>query len=75
MVQKRAQQKPQCWHAVPLKGSFMVTALLGFLISAYYVYPQSKNFGLAFLLVFTAMFIASLVSMTRAPVPEKWGLK
>lgn len=58
------------WHAAPLKGSFMVTAMLGFLISAYYVFPQSVNFGLAFMFIFTAMFIASLISMTKAPVIE-----
>ncbi len=59
------------WHAVPLKGSFMVTAMLGFLISAYWVYPQSFNYGLAFMLIFAVMFIASLVSMTKAPVVKE----
>jgi len=58
------------WHAAPLKGSFMATSMLGFLISAYYVYPQSLNFGLAFMFIFTAMFVASLISMTKAPVIE-----
>ena len=38
------------WHAVPLKGSFMLTAILGVLISIYYVWPQSKNYGFAFIL-------------------------
>jgi len=56
------------WHAVPLKGSFMVTAILGFLISYYYVYPVSFNFGLACLIIFAIMFIASLVSMAKAPL-------
>lgn len=56
------------WHPSPLKGSFMVFALLGFLISAYIIYPQSVNYGVAFMLVFTAMFVASLVSMTKAPI-------
>ena len=58
------------WHAAPLKGSFMVTAMLGLLISIYYVFPQSFNFGLAFMFIFAAMFIASLISMTKAPVIE-----
>lgn len=58
------------WHAAPLKGSFMATSMLGFLISAYYVYPQSFNFGFTFMIVFIAMFIASLISMTKAPVIE-----
>ena len=67
--------KPQCWHAVPLKSSFMLTAILGFLVSAYYVYPQSKNYGLSFMVVFAVMFVAALVSMTKAPVSPSWGMK
>lgn len=67
MVKKR-KREPAKWQAVPLKGSFMVTAILGFFISAYWVYPQSFNFGIAFMLVFVAMFIASLVSVTKAPI-------
>ncbi len=62
------EKVPQKWHAVPLKGSFMVTAMLGFLISAYWVYPQSVNYGVTFMIIFTAMFIAAMISMTRAPV-------
>ena len=58
------------WHAAPLKGSFMVTAMLGFLSSAYWVYPQSFNYGFTFMLIFAAMFVASLISMTKAPVIE-----
>ena len=56
------------WHAVPLKGSFMATAMMGFFISAYYVYPQIFNYGVAFMFVFTLMFIASIISMTKAPM-------
>jgi len=48
----------------------MVFAILGFLISGYIVFPESSNFGIALMLVFAAMFIASLVSMTKAPVIE-----
>ena len=59
------------WHPSPLKGSFMVIAFLGFFISAYIVYPLSFNFAVAFMIVFAAMFFASLVSMTKAPVGVK----
>ena len=59
------------WHAVPLKGSFMATSMLGFLISAYWVYPQSFNYGIAFMLVFSLMFIASFISLTKAPVLKR----
>ena len=59
------------WHAAPLKGSFMISAILGFFISAYWVYLQSPNFGIAFMMIFALMFIASLVSMTKAPIIEE----
>jgi hypothetical protein len=61
----------QQWHAVPLKGSFMATSMLGFLISAYWVYPQSFNYGISFMLVFMLMFIASFISLTKAPVLKR----
>ncbi len=56
------------WHAVPLKSSFMLASIIGFFISTYWLYPQSTNYGITFMILFTAMFIASLISMTKAPV-------
>ena len=56
------------WHAVPLKGSFMVISILGFLITIYLIYPNSFNYGVAFMAVFIVMFIASLVSMSKVPI-------
>jgi hypothetical protein len=61
-------KEPKKWHAVPLKSSFMLTAILGLLISAYWVYPQSKSYGFTFIVVFGAMLIAALVSMSKAPL-------
>jgi hypothetical protein len=58
------------WHAVPLSGAFMLTAILGFFVSLYWVYPQSVKFGFSFMLVFVLMFIASLISMTKAPIKD-----
>lgn len=58
---------------VPLKGSFMVTAIVGFLISVLYVYKQlgNKTWGFTFMLFFAAMFISSIISMTYSPImPE-----
>ena len=72
MAKKKSKEKskrsPRKWHAVPLKGSFMASAMLGFFISAYYVYPKSFQFGITFMFVFTLMFIAAIISMTKAPV-------
>ncbi len=50
----------------PLNSSFMVTAMLGFIISVVWVYDVSPSYGFAFAVVFAAMFIASVVSMTYA---------
>jgi len=51
----------------PLPGSFMLASMLGFAISVVWVYPQGKGFGVAFMIIFAAMFIASIISMTYAP--------
>ena len=62
------KKAPQRWHAVPLKGSFMVLSIMGFLITAYLIPPG--DYKIAFMIVFIAMFIASLISMTKAPTTE-----
>ena len=62
------KKAPQKWHAVPLKGSFMVLSMIGFLITAYLIHDADYKF--AFLIVFIAMFVASMVSMTKAPTRE-----
>ena len=53
----------------PLKGSFMVVAIAGFLVTAYLVKDISWKFTL--LLFFATMFIAAFISMTHAPIAEK----
>ena len=58
------------WKPAPLPSSFMLTAILGFIISAMWVFPQSTNWGFTFFVFFTIMFIASVVSMAHAPVDE-----
>ncbi|MEK6863497.1 MAG: hypothetical protein AABW53_02260 [Nanoarchaeota archaeon] len=63
-----AVKATQRWHAVPLKGSFMVLAIVGLLITAYLV--EDPNYKTAFMIVFIAMFVASLISMTKAPISE-----
>ena len=60
-------------NIAPLSGGYMVTSLVGFLISAFYIMPNSRQWGFTFVLFFTLMFIASLISMTYAP--SDWPLK
>ncbi len=58
---------------VPLHGSFMVTSMVGFIISFLYVYRQLDNrtWGFTFMLFFILMFISSIISMTYSPLmPE-----
>jgi hypothetical protein len=55
----------------PLSGSFMVTAIVGLLVSLLFVYKMSYAWGIAFIIFFAIMLVAALISMTKAPVPEK----
>lgn len=56
-------------HIAPLPASFMLAAIIGFLVSATIVGPISRSWGLAFSIIFVLMFVASLVSMSYAPSP------
>ena len=61
------------FNIAPLSGGYMVTSMVGFIISAFYILPKSQTWGFTFLLFFTLMFVASLISMTYAP--SDWPLK
>lgn len=54
------------WRAAPLKSSFMLAGIIGFLISVIYIPKYSLNWAFAFGLVFLIMIIATLVSMTKS---------
>ncbi len=70
-VKLTAKSQQLKWRASPLKGSFMVLSIIGFLVTAYIVYPLSFNYGLTFMIIFAAMFVASLISMSKAPIAER----
>lgn len=59
------------FNFAPLKGSFVIISIVGFIISAVWIYRRSPAWGFAFCLVFVMMFIASMISMTYAPVGEE----
>lgn len=59
----------------PLSGSFMLTAIVGFLISATYIYPRSATWGFTFVIFFVLMFVASMISMTYAPAEAQLKIK
>ena len=60
-------------NIAPLSGGYMLTSIVGFLVSAFYILPNSRKWGFTFVLFFTLMFIASMISMTYAPTD--WPLK
>lgn len=55
------------YNVAPLSGGYMITSIVGFLISAYYVYDVSNRWGIAFAIFFVLMFVASMISMTYGP--------
>ena len=54
----------------PLSGSFMATAVVGFALSWIFVFKLSYSWGMAFMIFFVIMFVASIISMTHHPMPE-----
>lgn len=58
----------------PLNSSFMLTSIIGFMVSAFYIpyldpaiFPNAMDYAFAFGMIFVLMFIASIISMTYAP--------
>ncbi|MFH0701661.1 MAG: hypothetical protein V2A62_04450 [Candidatus Woesearchaeota archaeon] len=58
------------WRPGPIKGSFMALSIIGFFITVYLV--NDINWKTAFILVFMAMFIASIISMTVNPIKDQY---
>jgi multisubunit Na+/H+ antiporter MnhB subunit len=54
-----------------LSAGFMLTSIVGFFISAFFVWDISASWGFTFGLFFTMMFIASIISMTHADFTDK----
>ena len=50
----------------PLSMGFMVASIIGFFISILYVQKFSLGLSIAFAIVFFCMFLAAMVSMSRA---------
>ena len=55
-------------NVTPLSSSFMLTSIVGFLVSAFYVLSVSKTWGVTLMMFFGIMFVSSMISMTFAPV-------
>ena len=54
------------FRAAPLKSSFMLVGIIGFLISALFIYGKNPTWGFTLSIFFLLMIIAALVSMTKS---------
>jgi len=55
-----------------LSAGFMLTSIVGFFISVFFVWPKfSISWGFTFSLFFAMMFVASIISMTKADFSDK----
>lgn len=59
----------------PLSSAFLATSIIGFLVSAIYVSSISRTWGFTFGLVFSLMFVASMVSMVNADPDDQLGVR
>ena len=57
------------WKPAPLSGLFMVVSLLGLLSTVYLIKTISWKWTL--FIIFAIMFVASIISMTKAPIKEE----
>ncbi|MBI2653495.1 hypothetical protein HYX02_01655 [Candidatus Woesearchaeota archaeon] len=60
-------------NIAPLSGGYMITSIVGLIISIFYILPNSNTWGFTLVLFFTLMFIAAMISMTYAP--GDWPLR
>ncbi|MBW2981629.1 hypothetical protein KY343_01990 [Candidatus Woesearchaeota archaeon] len=63
------------YKIAPLHGSFMLTAIIGFLITVFLILPNYTDWGITLVIFFAVMFIAALISMTKSPVVPKKDTK
>jgi len=64
------QKKPSF---VPLTSSFMLTSIIGVMVSAMFVMKLSVTWGFTFTVFFVIMFIASIVSMSNMDAEIRYG--
>jgi len=62
------------WDVAPLKSSFMLASILGFVITFVYTDSIGTDWAVALGFVFALMFVASLISMRNAPIEEQLEL-
>jgi hypothetical protein len=58
-------------HYAHLSAGFMLTSIVGFFVSIFFVMKLSDTWGFTLTLFFVLMFISSMISMTKADYKEK----
>jgi len=61
----------QDFKVAPLSGGFMLMSIFGFLFAALFLSKYSSTWSFAIGFISAIMFFASMISMTKAPVPEE----
>ena len=59
----------------PISKGFLLTSIVGFIISLYYIYPLNKPWGFTFCLMFVILFISSQISLARGAVDYQYALE
>jgi hypothetical protein len=54
-----------------LTSGFLLTSIIGFFVSVFFIYKVSPPWGFTFSLMFLIMFIASMISLARSEVDAK----
>jgi hypothetical protein len=54
-----------------LSAGFMLTSIVGFFVSVFLVWNISMSWGFTFALFFAMMFVASIISMTKADFTDE----
>ncbi len=67
------------FRPAPLSSGFFLASILGLLVTLFYfdelaATRAGKSFALVFIILFVAMFIASVISMRRAPAGAQMAL-
>tara|TARA_Y100000310_G_C20638562_1_gene792572 strand:+ start:134 stop:373 length:240 start_codon:yes stop_codon:yes gene_type:complete len=63
------------YRIAPLSGGYMMTSIIGFFISVFYIYPNSNPWGFTLGLFFAIMIVDSLISMTYSPTEWSFDKK
>jgi len=53
-----------------LSGGYMLSSMIGIIVSIFYVYKKSADWAITFTIIFGIMFVASVISMSVADPDE-----